>query len=88
MENKTKYDQKQYNATYYEKHKKESIKCDICDGKYSVMNKSHHIHSKKHIKKLEERKTPQNNDIINNLIAKSIELGIKIEIKDNVISIG
>ena len=83
MENK----QKQYNTTYYAKHKEEIHKCDICEGKYSVMNKSHHIRSKKHLKKLEEKENQPKNDIINDLIKKCLDLGKKIEIKDNIITI-
>jgi len=83
MENK----QKQYNNTYYAKHKEEIHKCDICDGKYSVMNKSHHIRSKKHLKKLEEKENQPKNDMINDLIKRCLDLGKKIEIKDNIITI-
>jgi len=43
---------KKYNSTYYEKHKNdESIKCELCGGKYKWSNKSHHLlQSKKHLK--------------------------------------
>ena len=32
------------------KHKRnEQFKCDVCDGYYTMANKSHHMKSKKHI---------------------------------------
>jgi hypothetical protein len=48
---------KKYNSTYYEKHKNdESIKCELCGGKYKWSNKSHHIKgSKKHLKAISEK---------------------------------
>ena len=47
---------KKYNSTYYEKHKNdESIKCELCGGKYKWSNKSHHLlQSKKHIKAISQ----------------------------------
>jgi len=47
---------KKYNSTYYEKHKNdESIKCELCGGKYKWSNKSHHLlQSKKHIKAINQ----------------------------------
>jgi hypothetical protein len=56
MENTKKYDTKKYYETFREKNKNSvccSIVCEICGGKYSYFNKSHHQKSKKHLKALE-----------------------------------
>lgn len=55
-EGKKKYDNKKYYQKFKEKHQnelKESITCDICGGSYKYFNKSIHIKTKKHLKKLE-----------------------------------
>lgn len=55
-----KYDQKQYNKKFYEKHKEEINKkysCE-CSGSYSLRNKSNHLKSKYHL--LYEKLTKNN----------------------------
>lgn len=51
IENKDKI--KVYNQTYYVKHKDVNTArvCDLCGGKYSIFNKSHHNKTKKHLKR-------------------------------------
>lgn len=52
-ETKKKYDQKQYNKTFMEKHKerlKQKVICSICKGEYSYYNKSKHYKTKRHNK--------------------------------------
>lgn len=44
------YDQRKYNATWYQKHKEAlttSITCE-CGGKYMLPNQSRHSHTSKH----------------------------------------
>lgn len=41
---------KQYNRTYYAKHKGDGPNvCDICFGKYTFTNKSHHENTERHL---------------------------------------
>jgi len=44
---------KVYNANYFNKHKEQVFKCDLCDKEVSFFNKWHHLATKKH--KLAER---------------------------------
>jgi hypothetical protein len=38
-----------YNQRYINKHKDDpSMVCDVCNGKYTYVNKWHHLASKKH----------------------------------------
>jgi len=56
MENTKKYDTKKYYENFRNKNKEMvccSIVCDICGGKYSYFNKSHHLKSKKHLREAE-----------------------------------
>jgi len=42
---------KQYNKTYYDKHREKwtaKVTCDQCGGTYCLNNKSNHMSSKKH----------------------------------------
>lgn len=48
---KEKFDKIKYNKTYYDKHKKELQKtemCDQCGGSYTKWNKGHHNKTLKH----------------------------------------
>ena len=51
---KTAEKRRQYNQVFYEKNKDKDIKrtCELCGGKYTIFNHSHHKKSKKHIKSL------------------------------------
>ena len=56
---KKKYDSKQYYNKFKETHKEklnEKIICELCGGKYSYFNKSHHNKSKKHYIALIQKK--------------------------------
>lgn len=50
-DSKSKKTSHDYYVTFAEKHKdkvNEKIVCDVCKGKYSYFNKSHHQKTKKH----------------------------------------
>lgn len=40
---------KTYKATYYQKHKEEKFKCELCDIETTLFNKYHHLVTKKHL---------------------------------------
>ena len=51
---KTKEKRREYNHKFYEKNRGKDIKraCDVCNGSFTIFNKSHHKQSKKHKKAL------------------------------------
>jgi hypothetical protein len=37
-----------YNTNYFNKHKEQTYKCDLCEKEVSFFNKYHHIATQKH----------------------------------------
>ena len=37
-----------YNTNYFNKHKEQTYKCELCDKEVSFFNKWHHLTTKKH----------------------------------------
>ncbi len=50
----TKEKRREYNQKFYDAHKNQDHKktCDVCGGKFTIFNKSHHNQSNKHKVKL------------------------------------
>jgi len=51
-----KYDSKKYYQNFKDKHNeiiKKKFTCELCGGKYTYFNKSHHLKTKKHLKTVE-----------------------------------
>jgi hydrogenase maturation factor len=73
-----------YNQNYYLSHKDDKKVCEICGGKYKIFNKNHHINTKKHIKKAGDQTME---GLTKMLIENAQKAGLKIEIKDNTLTI-
>ena len=73
-----------YNKEYYLSHKDDKKVCDVCGGKYKIFNKNHHIKTQKHIKKAGDQVMK---DLTQMLIENAQKIGLKIEMKDNTLTI-
>lgn len=85
---------KEYSHTYYLVHKNDKYHCNHCNKDYSIFHRDQHSKTAKHIRnKAENEKTiikinDQNvNDKYSKIIALALGAGLKIEIKDNKLTI-
>lgn len=73
IDNKKKYNSKQYYQNFKEKHKdtlKETIKCDLCGGSYKYFNKPIHLKTKKHLEYVNGEKQPNKNNVSMDILLK------------------